>query len=430
MSTLSDPPRTSLLRDRDVKRYLAGQLSAEVGSRISREGLPIVAIVSVGAGAPALALLAALATLPSLLAGNVVGQAVDRTRRRPLLIGANVARALILFAIPVLYLTHHLTMAGIAAVTVLAALAALVVRVARHAYLPTLVGRHRLEEGNEWVGTAESIGETAGPGLMGLLIQAVGAPLAMAFDALSNLIAAASLVSLSRPEPNVASAPPSGAGTGIQIGHVWSRVLRHPILGPLFLNAGVGALAGGFFSTLYELYVLKTLHLSPFLLGLLITSGGLGSLIGTRLFRRLRRRLNLGRLMAAAYFIFALLNLAVPAAHGTLWVKFLLLFIAQFGGDLWATIFEIGAATVEQHVTPDHWLGRVHGTFRALSGGVEVVGALAAAPLALWLGVRGAFWLAALGLMASGLLLMVGRMLRYEPAEEPFWPAFDQPANG
>ncbi len=416
-----------LLHDSDVRRYLGGQLVAEIGSRITREGLPIVAIVAAGATAPQLGILAALATLPMLLIGNLVGHWVDRSRRRPLLMGASLARAGVLIAIPVLFWVHRLGFWPIAAVTLLASAAGVLIAVARHAYLPALVSRQRIEEGNELAGTAGSVGETVGPGLMGVLIQWLGAPASILFDTVANILTALSVLQIRRVEPHprplAREAPGPLSWSGLS--RVWSRVASHPILRPLLWNAGTSAFFGGFFSTLYELYVLKTLHLSPFLLGLLITLGGLGSLVGTRLYRRMRRRLGLGRLVWVTYVVGAMLNLAVPGAHGPIWVAFGFLFVGQFGGDLWATIFEIGTTTIQQAETPDHWLGRVHGTFRALGGGLEVAGALAAGPLALWLGVRGALWVAVAGLLLSGLWLIPRALRRVEGPPQSFWSGFD-----
>lgn len=419
--------RSPLLHDPDVRRYLGGQLAAEIGSRITREGLPIVAIMAAGATAPQLGILAALATLPMLLIGNIVGHWVDRTRRRPLLMAASLARAACLLAVPVLFWAHQLGFWSIAAVTVLASAAGVLIAVSRHAYLPALVSRNRIEEGNELAGTADSIGETVGPGLMGVLIQWVGAPASILFDAAANVATALSLLQIRRPEPHVRPRDLDEAGqlSWSELSRVWSRVASHPVLSPLLWNSGSAAFFGGFFSTLYELYVLKTLHLSPFLLGLLITMGGLGSLVGTRLYRRMRTRLGLGRLIWATYVVGAVLTLAVPGARGPMWMAFGFLFVGQFGGDLWATMFGIGTTTIQQAETPDHWLGRVHGTFRALGGGFEVAGALAAGPIALALGVRGALWVAVVGILISGVWLMPRALRRVEGPPQSFWSGFD-----
>lgn len=410
----SQPP--SLLTRPDVRRFFSGQLLAEVGSRITREGLPIVAIMAASATAPELGLLAALSVLPSLVVGNAWGYWVDKSRRRPLLVAGSFIRAGILAVVPILYLLHRLDFAAIAVVTVLVAAAGVLLAVARHAYLPFLVTRGRLEDGNQLIGSADAIGETTGPGIMGLLIQGLGAPLAVGFDVLAHVAAGVTLLAIRTREDG-----PPGDDTGLagseptrqSIVQVWARVARHPILRPLWLNAGLSGIFGGFFSALYELYVLKTLHLSPLWLGILITLGGVGSLGGTWLYRRVRRKLTISAVLAGGYILFAVVNFSVPLAHGAFWTALGFLLAGQFAGDLFATMSQIAATTIEQEVTPDNWLGRVRGTFHALGGGFEVVGALAAGPLALWLSVRGALWIATLGLLCAAPLLIVSRLRTY-----------------
>lgn len=410
-----------LLAQADVRRFMLGQLMAEVGSRITREGLPIVAILTASATAPQLGILAALATLPALLAGNLAGRWVDRTRRRPLLIAASAARATVLLLVPGLFLIHHLDYAAIAAVTLGAETFGVLIAVARHAYLPSLVTRRRIEDGNQLMGTADAIGETTGPGLMGVLIQSIGAPFSIVFDALANFFAAASLLTITHQEemPIHLDDNPEEHASPETIRQVWQRVGRHPVLRPLLLNAGASAFFGGFFSTLYELYVLKTLHVPALWLGILITLGGLGSLAGTALFSRIRRTFSLGAAVFGGYVVYAVLNASVPMAHGRLWTAVGFLCIAQFGGDLFATVSQIAATTVEQQVTPDHWLGRVHGTFRALAGGLEVLGALVAGPLAVALSPRSAFWIATLGLIAAAPLLAASKFRRLTATSHP-----------
>jgi MFS family permease len=166
------------------------------------------------------------------------------------------------------------------------------------------------------------------------------------------------------------------------------------------------SLFGGFFAALYEFYVLRTLHLTPAVLGLLITSGGVGSLIGAALTARATRRFGLGPTLLATFAVSAVATALVPAAPASFAPAFLCLFGAQFGGDLFATIFTIAAATLEQSVTPGDWLGRVEGALQTLAGGLGVIGALGAGILAAAAGPRDAFWLAAAGnALATGWLL-------------------------
>lgn len=393
----------------DVRRFFAGQVWAEVGARITREGLPIVAILVASATAPQLGVLAAATTLPALLVGNLLGHWADLVRRRPLMMWGALGRGLVLALVPALYFLGRLDFCAILVIAVLAAAFAVLLGIARHAYLPSLVTPARIEEGNQLLGTADSMGETLGPGVMGLLIHWLGSPLAILFDAVSNWGLVWALAGMKDSEVHpLRNHPTDGRRDGGDTTRqVWLFVVRHPSLGPLWLNAGVAALFGGFYSALYELYVIKTLHLGPFWLGLLITMGGLGSLVGTRLFSRWRRTRSLPVLTAWGYLGYAVLAVCVPLASGPFAIAFALLFLAQFGGDLGATVSQIGAYTIEQQVTPNHRLGRVRGTFYALTGGMEVVGALVGGPLAVWLSIRGALWVAFAGLVAASPLLWI-----------------------
>ena len=397
--------RRTLLGDGDFARFILGRLAGEIGSRVTREGLPIVAILVTGATAADLGVLAALSMMPALILGSVAGPVTDRHRRRPLLVLSELVRSALLFSIPVAALFHRLTFVQIAIVTALVFSVAVFYNVADRAYLPFLVTRGRLAEGNRLVSGAEAVGESAGPLLMGVLIQLLGSPFAILFDALARLASAFGAASVRKVEP--APAPGSGsrsvgreaaAGMGI-----WTR---HPVLRWLGLTLMVDGLMGGFHATLYELYALRVLHLSPFLLGVLVTAGGVGSLIGSLVLMRFLRGRSLGSLLFITFLLGGLANTLIPLAHGAVLTAFLFLLGAQLLGDLFATIFEINARVLEQSLTPDQWLGRVEGALRTLTGGLGVAGAVMAGLFATWLGTRDALWISAIGsVLTAGVLL-------------------------
>ena len=406
-------------RSVDIRQFWWGQLAAAVGARVTREGLPIVAIVAASATASQVGIMAALATLPALVLGNLLGQWVDSHKKRPLLVGASLIRTVLLSLIPVLYLLHRLSFPILALITALTAATGVLQAISRHAYLPFLVSRKHLETGHHLVETAESVGETVGPGLMGLLIKSIGAPFAMLFDAFANIIAAFFFALVSKQEARAVKRPASPSPLP-QTWYVWKQIARHPALNPLWYNAGASSFFGGFFSALYEFYVLKTLSLSPLWLGILITLGGLGSLVGTGLYKPLRKYLSLTQVIFWGYLAYALFNTAVPLAHGALWESFLFLFAAQFGGDLFATISQISAFTLEQEVTPDPWLGQVRGSFEALSGGLEVAGALVSGTLAVFIPIQSIMAIAVAGLIGATLFLANKSLLHF-PKDGTRW---------
>jgi predicted MFS family arabinose efflux permease len=302
-------------------------------------------------------------------------------------------------------------------VTTLVSAVTVLFQVADRAYLPSLAGRDRLAEANTVVSGADAVGESLGPVLMGILVQTLGVPAAILGDALSYVVSAVSLAAIRHPEPPPRSgeAGADGPQAAPSLLDGLRAVARHPLLRPLAGLLATSSLFGGFFAALYEFYVLKTLHLTPAVLGLLITCGGIGSLVGAAVTAYTTRRFGLGPTLLATFAVSAVATALVPAAPAAFAPAFLCLFGAQFGGDLFATIFTIAAATLEQTVTPGAWIGRVEGAMQTLSGGLGVAGALGAGILAAAIGPRDAFWLAAAGNFAATAWLLSPRLRQLGP---------------
>ena len=400
-----------LLRERDIRWFLAGRVVTEIGSRISREGLPVTAILSLGAGALGVSVMAAATQLPGLVLSAHAGALTDRMHRRPLLIAMDLARFLLLLSVPVLSFMHRLALWHLLVVSLLVVGIGFAYQIADQAYLPALVGRLRLEEGNRLLYAAGAVGETAGPTVMGTLVQAFGAPLAILFDALTNLVSALTLLNIRRPEPALegpsAGEPPPRAAQGLR------AVLRHPLLRPLATVLAVSNLFGGAFAALYELYVLRDLHLGALALGVLVTLGGLGSLISAGLSRPITRRLGIGRALTFSMLASGLAGLLIPVAGGGFWLAFAALAAAQLAGDLAGTVYEIDETVLRQSVTPDGWLGRVNGGMQFFGGLFGLVGTVAFGLFAMAFGTRSAFWVAAVGDLVLALWFMgtaVGRV--------------------
>lgn len=423
-----------LLEDADVAKFVAGRLVSEVGSRITREGLPVAAILAASASASELGLLAVLAMLPALVLGATAGTIADRTRRRPLMVIADLVRAALLLTVPAAALFGRLTFTQVAAVTALMAAFTVLFQVADRAYVPSLVAAPRLAEANALLAGADGVGESLGPALMGVLVQAFGVPFAMLGDAVSYLVSAGSLIAIRRAEPSPRALPEPQGGAGdaeappaLPAPALWDglrAVIRHPVLRPLAGLTATTAVFGGFFAALYELYVLRTLHLSAVSLGLLITFGGVGGLIGAAFAPGWARRWGIGRTLVWTFALSAAANVLVPIAGGGPARSFILLLGAQFIGDLFGTVFSIGSATLEQTITPGPWLGRVEGALQTLAGGLGVAGALIAGWLGGAVGLHTAFWLAAAGNVAAVAWLLapqVRSMGANAAGDDAFW---------
>ena len=407
-----------LLKDASTRRYLVGRVVSEVGSRISREGLPVAAVLVLSATPLQLSWLAAVTMLPGLLLSPIAGNLADRRRRRPIMIFGDLLRALALLAIPVLWLTHSLDFWQLLLVSLVVSAITVVYAIADQAYLPSLVGRDRLTEGNALMNVAAASGEIAGPTLMGALVQVLGAPLTLLADAFSYLFSALTLISIRRSEPHPQKTAEQAVSQEATAGLRAS--LAHPVLRWLLVaSGGMSLFWGGAFGTLYELYVLRVLSISPLTMGVLITLGGVGSLVGASVFDPLAKKLGVGRAMVFGLLCSALFMLLVPLARGPWLLAVLALAAAQLLGDLTGTVYDIAEVSLRQAITPDRFLGRINGATSWVQGTLGVLGALGAGLLATAIGVRGTFFVAALGGIAVALALLASGLARSPLPDQP-----------
>ena len=258
----------------------AGQTVSELGSVVTRTAVPLVALLVLGAGPLQMALLVVAGSLAVLLVGFVAGALVDRLLRRPLLIWADAIRAIVLLSIPAAYVAGVLRIEQLYLVVFLEGCLGALFDAGYPAYIPSLIGVDRVVEGNSKLATSASLAEIGGPGFAGGLVQVIGAPLAILVDAVSFVVSAVSLLLIRSPEParpaRIAPMPMRHEIVeGLQL------VRSHPILVPLALRSVFAHFAGAFYSVLYTIYLIQNLSLSPFLLGIVISAGGVGSLVGS-----------------------------------------------------------------------------------------------------------------------------------------------------
>ena len=384
-----------------------GQTISELGSVVTRTAIPLVALLVLGAGPNEMALLVIAASLAVLLFGLFAGAWVDRLRRRPLLIWADVIRAALLFSIPAAYLASVLRIEQLYIVVFLEGCLAAFFNAAYPAYVPSLIGVDRVIEGNSKLATSSSLAEIGGPGLGGGLVQLVGAPFAILVDAVSFVVSAFSLVLIRNPEP---ARPPRTSATPIrhEIVEGLQLVRRHPVLVPLTLRTVIAHVAGSFYGVLYTIYLIDDLHLSPFLLGVVVSAGGVGSLVGSLFASRAIDRLGFGPALIWAATGASFIGVLTPLAGGPLLLATLMVFLPQLIGDGLQTIESVAELSLIQGVIPDRILGRVNATLEVFSHGIAYpLGALLAAVLAGWIGVRGGMAIGWAGMAVSIVLLVL-----------------------
>lgn len=408
----------SLWQHPDFLKLWTGQTVSRLGSVVTRTALPLVALLALGAGPLQLAYLVISASAAVLVVGLVAGAWVDRLRRRPILIWTDVIRAALLFWIPVASAAGVLRIEQLYAVAFIEAGLASLFNAAYPAYVPSLIGTDRVVDANSKLATSTSLAEIGGPGFAGALVQVVGAPFAMLVDALSFVVSAISLTVIRAPEP---SRPPRTAATRIggEIVEGLSLVRRHSILVPLATRSILAHMFGAFYAVLYSLYLLRELHLDPLLLGIVISAGGVGSLVGSVFAARVIRRLGIGPAIIWTAIGSSTLGVLTPLAQGPVALATLMVFLPQLIGDGLQTIEGVGELSLVQGVVPDTILGRVNATLEVVSHGIGFpLGALSAAFVAEQLGVRSAIAIGWAGMAASILFLVLSPLMRLRTAAD------------
>ena len=414
MTQTNAPMANPLRGDRDfLKLWLAQGVSA-FGARITREGLPMAAVLTLGAAPAQIGLLAALTRGPALIVGLAAGGLVDRTRRRGLLIAMDLVRAGVLATIPLAAWLHLLSMTQIYLAAAAVGAASVLFEIADHAYLPGLVAREAITAANASLSATESVAEIAGPALAGVLFQWLAGPFAIAFNAVTYLVSAVFLGGISKREPQPETHEQSHWRRDIADGV--RAALGEPRVAALLFLTGSNALFGSFFSALYIIFALRVLGLTTTLLGLTVAAGGVGALLGAVLAPRVARGLGIGPAIVATAIGAAVVNLLIPLAPARPGWGMAFLVAAQFFGDALAVTTWILASSLRQTLLPQGVLGRVAATFQAVAGGLGILGALTGGMLGGLIGARGGLLIGLCGMLAGAVVVALSPLRRYREA--------------
>jgi MFS family permease len=391
------PDRASLWRHADFRRLWAAQSLSAFGNRITRTAVPIIAINTLAASPAAVAILSAAGFLPVALAGLLGGGFVERQPKRALMVAMDAARFGLVLLIPLAAWAGILDLWILGAVTVLVGAASALFQNADTAYLPRLVGAEYVIEGNAKLQATDSIAEVAGPGVAGVLIDLVGAPMSIILDALTFLWSLLWLRQISAPPDERAPAREANRARRSAISPLradltvgWRAVMTPAPLRATFFALLIYYVSGGGFLTLYMLLTLRVLGLSASAVGLIISVGGVGGLLGALIAERLVRALGFGPAILASLVFgeIGLVLLLAAAAGAQPSVPFLV--AHQLLGDAGGVAFMILTTSLRQGIVAPGELARANGLFQIAAGVIVPVCGLVAGILAELVGVRAA----------------------------------------
>jgi MFS family permease len=407
----------ALWSHRDFLKLWTGQMISLVGDQVSLLAIPLTAVLFLRANALQMGILTAVGSLPAFLFALIAGVWVDRLPRRPVLIIADLGRFLLLCLVPLLFLLGLLRIEFLYLLMFCIGTLSIFFSVAYPAYLPSLLEPQTLIEGNSKLELSQSLGASIGPGLAGVLIQLLSAPLALLADACSFLLSACAFIWIRTPETD-----PEEGHTGGNMLAEMREGLRFltgsPILRAITSSYAMLALFNSVLEAIFILYLTNEVGLQPALLGLISAVSSTGFIIGALLCEKVTRRIGVGRALPLALVVMGLSDALLPLAHAVPHVlPFFLVGLAQCCFGLARPLWSINQLSLRQVVTPQKLQGRVHATVSLLAYGLPAIGALIGGALGQMIGLPQTLVIAAAGEIMSCLWIFFSpvKLLRELP---------------
>ena len=398
-SANGSPTRRNLWRHADFLKLWTAATVSGLGDEISGLALPLVAIVTLAATPFEVGLLGTIQFLPFILLTLPAGVWVDRMRRRPILIAGDIGRALALASIPIAFVAGVLTIFQLYVVAFVVGSLTVFFDVAYQSYLPALVDRDQLVEGNSKLEVSRSGVQIAGPAVAGVVIGLVQAPLAIVADAISFIGSALFVFLIRRPEPHVDrhvdERGERRGGMRAEVAEGLRYVLGHSYLRSIAAATALSNLFGNMVFAVLLVYVVREVGLTPELIGLTLSIGNVGVLLGAVLSGRIGRWIGVGPTIVASMALTGPAVLLLAIAPRDAAVPFLAASVML--GGFSAVVYNVNQVSLRQAITPARMQGRMNATMRFIVWGTIPIGSLLGGALGTWLGLRETIWIGAIG---------------------------------
>jgi MFS family permease len=425
-------PDRSLLRHPDFLKLWTAETVSVFGTSITQLAIPVIAATSLEVSPFEFGMLTMLEMLPFILLSLPAGVWVDRLRRRPILIAGDIGRAVAIASIPVAFYFDVLTIWQLYVVGFTVGCFTVFFDVAYQSYLPSVVERDQLVDGNSKLEITRSAAQILGPGMAGLLIGALKAPFAMVVDSASYVVSAVFLFWIRRPEPPVVphdeerhGPKPSmrgemAAGLRYVGGHHWLRSIA--------ATTGISNLFNSLGGAILVLYLIDERGLGPEAIGFAFSLGAVGVLAAALSTTRLTSRAGVGRMLVGSSLGFSVSNLFLAFAPDALvWYG---LATSTFLGGFASVAWNINQVSLRQAITPPRMQGRMNATMRFIVWGTMPVGAILGSALAEVIGLQPTIVVAALGGLVSFVPVTLSSARHITTMPAPVEEATPEPAAG
>jgi MFS family permease len=396
-------PQGGLWRHADFLKLWSAETISQFGSQISQLALPLIAVITLHVSAFKVAALGTIEFLPFLLFTLPTGVWVDRLPRKPILVAGDALRAALLVSIPLAHAFDALTIWQLYVVGFFTGICTVFFDVAYQSYLPSLVERDRLVEGNSRLEVSRSAAQIGGPGFAGVLIGWIGAAVAVLVDAASFVGSALFLFAIRKKETSPSAEAEDGRrsmraemmeGLRFVVGH---RYLRNIAASTATFN-----FFGSVWGAVIIVYAVRQLHMTAALIGLVFSIASGGAMLGALTANKIAARIGVGRAIVWSQAT-ALIEVLIPLAPHDKYRAIPYIAGAQFVTTACIVIYNVNQVSLRQALCPERLQGRMNACMRFIVWGTIPLGSLVGGALSSVVGVPSTIWI---GVLGTGLAVL------------------------
>ncbi|MEX2462550.1 MAG: MFS transporter [Paenibacillaceae bacterium] len=348
---------SSLWKHSNFLKLWFGQTISMLGSQVTYIALPLTAVLILNATPVQMGAFQAVSTAPFFILGLFAGAWIDRVDRLPLLVYTNIASVIILSFVPILAWFNLLSIWLLYIVAFLSAASTMTFQLAYQSFLPSIIKKENLPEGNSKLEGSRTVTQVLGPSMAGVLIQLITAPIAILVDIISFIISACffSNIKVTESKPQIAK-----QNIWLQIFEGLKVIISNPFLRSISFSTAILNFSRSAFEAVYLLFVVKTLSLNPAQIGMVYGFGSMGSLLGAVIANRIAKRFGIGASIVGSCVLIGIGFSLVSFASDSLFLSIPLLILAQAFTGMGNTVYFINQVSLRQAITPNNLLGRVN----------------------------------------------------------------------
>ena len=403
-------PAPSLWRHGGFLRLWAGETASQFGEQFGNLAIPVIAVSVLGATSFEVGLLNAAETLAFLVIGLPAGAWIDRWIKRKVMLRADLIRALLLAAIPVLWFTHLLAFWQLVIVATAVGVCSVFFDVSYQSFIPNLVRNEQIGDANSKLETSAQVARIAGPAAAGGLLALLAAPLLLAVTAVTYLLSFFALTSIRDTE--VAKPVEDRRPLVVEIKEGLSWVFHQPLLVRIVLCTAISNLFGALIFAMMPILVLRELGLSPAFFGLIGSAGAVGGLLGASLSGRIQKWVGEGHAIPLSQIVFGLAVFLMPLAAFLPAIAVPLLIAGEFFFSASVLVYNIAQVSFRQRICPPALLGRMNASIRFIVWGVMPIGGLVAGLLSTGIGVLPTIIVGCAGSLLGGIPVIFSKLWR------------------